>query len=92
MNGQVVAAGGRRFGHARQVVGVLPQHNADPLIKVHSGVLVGKTAITLARLYGSHAGASLKGTLTSTFRIPFPLFSIRLLLCISIIPPSSERA
>ena len=26
--------------------------NADPLLKAHSGVLVGKTAITLARLYG----------------------------------------
>ncbi|KAL3910224.1 MAG: hypothetical protein SGPRY_009137, partial [Prymnesium sp.] len=62
-----------RAGAETDVVGMLLKHNADPLIKVHSGVLVGKTAITLARLYGSHAGASLKGTLTSTFRIPFPL-------------------
>jgi len=36
--------------------------NADPLLKAHSGVLVGKTAITLARLYGSQStGATRRG-------------------------------
>ena len=32
---------------------LLLKADADPLIKAHSGVLVGKTAITLARLHGS---------------------------------------
>jgi len=31
--------------------------DADPLIKAHSGVLVGKTAITLARLHGSQVNS-----------------------------------
>ena len=36
---------------------MLLKADADPLIRAHSGVLVGKTAITLARLHGSQ-GAS----------------------------------
>ena len=34
---------------------LLLKADADPLIKAHSGVLVGKTAITLARLHGSQS-------------------------------------
>ena len=39
-------------GHL-QLSQLLLKADADPLIKAHSGVLVGKTAITLARLHGS---------------------------------------
>lgn len=48
-------------GHL-ELTQLLLKYNADPLIKAHSGVLVGKTAITLARLHGSqNHGASRKG-------------------------------
>jgi len=39
-------------GHL-EVAQLLLKSNADPLIKAHSGVLVGKTAVTLARLHGT---------------------------------------
>jgi len=48
-------------GHL-ELAQLLLKCNADPLIKAHSGVLVGKTAITLARLHGSQShGASRRG-------------------------------
>ena len=34
---------------------LLLKANADPLIKAHTGVLVGKTAVTLARLHGTQS-------------------------------------
>ena len=42
-------------GHV-ELTQLLLKSNADPLIKAHSGVLVNKTAIALARLYGSKSG------------------------------------
>ena len=36
-----------------EVAQLLLKANADPLIKAHTGVLVGKTAVTLARLHGT---------------------------------------
>ena len=44
-------------GHL-QLSQMLLKANADPLIKAHSGVLVGKTAITLARLHGSQSSSA----------------------------------
>jgi hypothetical protein len=41
-------------GHV-DLVQLLLKANADPLIKAHSGVLVGKTALTLARLHGTQS-------------------------------------
>ena len=36
-----------------EVAQLLLKANADPLLKAHTGVLVGKTAVTLARLHGT---------------------------------------
>ena len=36
-----------------EVAQLLLKANADPLIKAHTGVLVGKTAVALARLHGT---------------------------------------
>lgn len=44
-------------GHL-EIAQLLLKANADPLIKAHTGVLVGKTAITLARLHGSQSSTA----------------------------------
>ena len=44
-------------GHV-ELAQMLLRANADPLIKAHSGVLVNKTAMALARLHGSQSATA----------------------------------
>ena len=45
-------------GHL-ELARLLLEARADPLLKAHTGVLVGKSAITLARLHGSQVSSDL---------------------------------
>jgi len=46
-------------GHV-ELAQLLLRSDADPLIKAHSGVLVGKTALLLARLHGTQSGRAME--------------------------------